>query len=191
MASVEITVTNVSVLLNQGSGTNDNVDNTTVVDFKQSDFDNKGEGLLVNTGGGNQVDVNLTEALIKVDGHITMTIAGHGMEGDFTFEQTTNESGGRVIKAAMAGVEISFLSGGTSIIEVYDINGTLVINSTGLAGELEMGIRFVPPPLSVNAFGAMMSSVNAKPLPPEGIVCFWTTIVPRAAFERTTFSMPE
>jgi hypothetical protein len=140
--NVEITVTNFWVLVNQGGGAKDNIDNTTVVDFKQSDFDNKGEGLLVNTGGGNHVDVNLTEALIKVDGHITITIAGHGMEGDFTFEQTTNESGGRVIKAAMAGVEISFLSGGTSIIEVYDIHGTLVINSTGLAGELEMGIRF-------------------------------------------------
>ncbi|MEJ2698045.1 MAG: hypothetical protein P8Z70_00015, partial [Desulfuromonadales bacterium] len=154
---VQLELTNFWVLVNQGGGEKAGVDNTTVVDFKQSAFDADGDGVIdgflrVNTGDGNYVDVDLDQRIIKVDGHLTMYIQGHGLEGDFTFEQTTNETGGKVMKVAVANVDISFLSGEdeTAIITVTNIHGTLVINSTGMAGELSMDVGFNPDLGSIN-----------------------------------------
>src|SRR2546428_147608 len=82
-----VNVSSLSVEINQGGGTLNNVASTAVVDFGGA------RKLTVNTGGGNHLDIDFAGSLgnlIQAEGTVTVDVFGFfHVSGNFAFEKST------------------------------------------------------------------------------------------------------
>ncbi|KPK77291.1 MAG: hypothetical protein AMJ79_03720, partial [Phycisphaerae bacterium SM23_30] len=167
---VTATVQNLEVFLNKGSSAD-----TAVIDFTKSGFDADGNGtpdgfLRVNTGGGNSLDLDFTQELLHVAGSLILEVAGQSLTGNFVFERTTNAEDGEIILVGVSNVQSSFLSGASPMISLTNVSGFMVINTTGMAGELELEASFNTDVVTVSGSLSLAVNNSSEPISEEIVV---------------------
>ncbi|HMC67804.1 MAG TPA: hypothetical protein VKJ07_01510, partial [Mycobacteriales bacterium] len=117
------------------------------------------------TGGTISLAMNTTTAatlglpagpFLRVSGDgVSLNILGQSISASFTFEQTTDGSGAKVVKIGISNGEIHL---GNNVVNVTNIHGLVVITSTGLGASLSASVSIGVSGLSIA--GALELDLN-------------------------------
>jgi hypothetical protein len=102
---------------------------------------------------------------------VDLVVAGQTLHGDISVESSTAADGSAVLKVAIANTDtatslLSLTSGGTTIVDIADAEGQLLITSAGVAGALTVtGLTVTLPGLTVTTHGVRVEvSTIATPV---------------------------
>jgi hypothetical protein len=118
-----IEVFDLAVSINQGSGTNNGVDNTTVVDFSGPDG-----GMPINTGDGTPVVLDFAEETLKAQGGVEIGVFGFFYaRGTFAFEKSSETV---ILSDGTTGVQVEALQIGATVSNAFvGVNGPYLQDS--------------------------------------------------------------
>ncbi len=110
--------------------------NTDVLSAVQSLFTSNQNAITVTQGSVNQTFNLPAGPYVRVAGTgVMLTLLQQSLSGDFTFEQTLDSSGNRLVKLSVANAALT-LGGSTPVVSITNGRGNLLITSAGLDGSI-------------------------------------------------------